>query len=296
MPFSGGGLNLDVHVMKNNTSRATDLLNAHSAAGRLGFVNESEYMNISGGLGSLQAFLNHGGVTAVANRNAAAGIAPPPPNPVITPVAPVPAGTTSFTLDASQSTDQSGIAAYNWSQIGGPNQATFSSTTGPTITVTGFVPGTYSFQLTLTNTGGVTVTAGIAVVVQGSAAADTSGTQAPAPPAVVNEVVVPPAGAAAAAAAATTPGTAASGAPAAGSIVSPSPMPLPAVPTVSFLQQYGVAIGVVLVILIVVGVAVKKGSHKQPTGTPILEESEPGYIIRHNPGRHQPNRIRPRNI
>lgn len=253
--------------MKNNTSRASDLLNAHSAAGRLGFVAEGEYMNISGGLGGLQAFLNHGGVTAVANRNAAAGTAPPPPNPVITPVGPVPAGQTSFTLDASQSTDQTGIAAYNWSQIGGPNQATFSSTSGPTITVTGFVPGTYNFQLTLTNTGGVTVIAGIAVVVQGSAAADSAGTQAPVPPAVVNEVVVPPAGAAAAAASAAAT-TVAGSVPVAPGEVTPAQAALPAVPAVSFLQQYGVTIGVVLVVLVVVGVIVKKGSHKKPAGGP----------------------------
>ena len=57
---------------------------------------------------------------------------------------------TSINLAANTPTIGTGV----WSQISGPNTATFSDATSPTATLLGTIVGTYQLQWTITNTGG----------------------------------------------------------------------------------------------------------------------------------------------
>jgi hypothetical protein len=74
---------------------------------------------------------------------------------------------TNFTtLDGSGSYDPNGsISSYQWSQVSGPNSATFGSATAKSTAVSGLVAGTYSFQLAVTDNLGSTGTTTVSVVV-----------------------------------------------------------------------------------------------------------------------------------
>jgi len=70
----------------------------------------------------------------------------------------------SVTLDGSGSTDQSGaITSYQWTEMSGPNTAIFSGTTEAVSTASSLVVGEYVFQLTVTNSQGLSSTATVKV-------------------------------------------------------------------------------------------------------------------------------------
>lgn len=72
--------------------------------------------------------------------------------------------TNSVTLNGSASTDADGkIVKYAWKQIAGPINVKITSATLASTTVTGFVGGTYTFSLTVTDDDNATSTANVVV-------------------------------------------------------------------------------------------------------------------------------------
>ncbi len=70
-------------------------------------------------------------------------------------------------LDGAASTDPDGtIATYKWTQLSGPNTAGISSPAAAKTTLTNLIKGVYTFQLTVTDNGGLTATANVQVTVQ----------------------------------------------------------------------------------------------------------------------------------
>ncbi|MBV8253782.1 MAG: T9SS type A sorting domain-containing protein [Chitinophaga sp.] len=70
-------------------------------------------------------------------------------------------------LDGSGSTDPDGtISSYKWTQLSGPNTASISSPNTAKTALTNLVKGVYTFQLTVTDNGGLTATANVQVTVQ----------------------------------------------------------------------------------------------------------------------------------
>ncbi|RAJ79935.1 REJ domain-containing protein [Chitinophaga dinghuensis] len=70
-------------------------------------------------------------------------------------------------LDGSASSDPDGtITTYKWTQVSGPNTAGISSPGSAKTALTNLVKGVYSFQLTVTDNGGLTATANVQVTVQ----------------------------------------------------------------------------------------------------------------------------------
>jgi hypothetical protein len=65
----------------------------------------------------------------------------------------------SVLLEGSGSDADGSVAIYQWSQVSGPNTATFSSKTVAQPTVSGLVEGSYVFSLLVTDNGGATSTA-----------------------------------------------------------------------------------------------------------------------------------------
>jgi hypothetical protein len=61
-----------------------------------------------------------------------------------------------FVLSGSATTEKGNISGYNWTQVSGPNSSTINNASSATTSVTGFVGGTYSFQLEVTNSFGLT--------------------------------------------------------------------------------------------------------------------------------------------
>jgi len=60
-----------------------------------------------------------------------------------------------FVLSGSATTEKGNITNYNWTQVSGPNTSTINNATSASTSVTGFVAGTYSFQLEVTNSFGL---------------------------------------------------------------------------------------------------------------------------------------------
>jgi len=76
----------------------------------------------------------------------------------------------SATLDGSGTDADGTIAAYNWSQVSGPNTAAFSSKTVAKPTVSGLVAGSYVFSLIVSDNSGAASNADmVTVMVQSSA-------------------------------------------------------------------------------------------------------------------------------
>lgn len=73
--------------------------------------------------------------------------------------------TNSTSLSGSGTDADGSISSYKWSQVSGPNTATFSSTTAASITVSNLVAGTYSFRLTVTDNKGAAASANVSVTV-----------------------------------------------------------------------------------------------------------------------------------
>jgi K319L-like, PKD domain len=61
-----------------------------------------------------------------------------------------------FVLSGSGTTEKGNITDYAWTQVSGPNTSAINNASSATTSVTGFVAGTYSFQLEVTNSFGLT--------------------------------------------------------------------------------------------------------------------------------------------
>jgi predicted esterase len=83
--------------------------------------------------------------------------------------------TNSTTLNGSASSGS--IASYAWTQVSGPNQATFSNAAIASPSVSNMIAGTYVFRLTVKNAAGTASSADVQVVVNNAAAVP--GNQAP---------------------------------------------------------------------------------------------------------------------
>jgi hypothetical protein len=83
--------------------------------------------------------------------------------------------TSSVVLNGSGTDADGTIAAYSWTQVSGPNTATFSSKTVAAPTVSGLVQGNYVFSLAVTdNQGAVSASDGVTVTVNGTASSGTN--------------------------------------------------------------------------------------------------------------------------
>jgi len=76
----------------------------------------------------------------------------------------------SFTLSGSGATTNGHITEYSWTQISGPNTTSINNATSASTTVSGFVAGTYVFQLKVTNSYGLTAVDTITIVITGGVA------------------------------------------------------------------------------------------------------------------------------
>src|SRR4030095_11641891 len=61
-----------------------------------------------------------------------------------------------FVLSGSGTTEKGSVTNYNWTQVSGPNASAINNPASATTSVTGFVAGTYEFQLEVTNSFGLT--------------------------------------------------------------------------------------------------------------------------------------------
>jgi hypothetical protein len=87
----------------------------------------------------------------------------------------------SITLDGSASRDPDGyVAGYRWTQTGGPSNTIMSNREASSTNVTGFVAGSYTFILQVTDNGGQSDYAGITITVNPAPAGGSgSGNQTP---------------------------------------------------------------------------------------------------------------------
>lgn len=82
--------------------------------------------------------------------------------------------TSSANLSGSGSDPDGTIASYKWSEVYGPSNANFSTTTSAATTVSGLVAGSYTFRLTVTDNSGATATSDVIVTVNTSTSTSTS--------------------------------------------------------------------------------------------------------------------------
>ncbi len=110
--------------------------------------------NLTEGVYTVQLqVIDNNGVASTATVTITVNAAPVPPTAIIN------ASDTSITLPASLSLDGSAstapsgtsITGYQWTEVSGPNSAAIASPAGATTSVTGLTPGTYVFQLTVTD-------------------------------------------------------------------------------------------------------------------------------------------------
>jgi hypothetical protein len=79
--------------------------------------------------------------------------------------------TNSTSLSGSGSYDSDGsITSYQWSQVSGPNTASFTNAWASNTNIGGLVQGTYTFKLTVTDNAGATNSANVTVTVNAAAA------------------------------------------------------------------------------------------------------------------------------
>jgi hypothetical protein len=84
--------------------------------------------------------------------------------------------TSSVTLNGSGTSSDGTISSYWWTQISGPNSASFGTPALATTTATGLIQGTYVFNLLVTdfygatanNTATITVNPGVPIIIPGS--------------------------------------------------------------------------------------------------------------------------------
>ena len=60
-----------------------------------------------------------------------------------------------FVLSGSATTEKGTITNYNWTQVSGPNTSTINNATSASTSVSGFIAGTYFYQLQVTNSFGL---------------------------------------------------------------------------------------------------------------------------------------------
>jgi predicted esterase len=80
----------------------------------------------------------------------------------------IPLPNNSTTLDGTASTDPDGnntIVSYAWTLVNGPAQYTLANANAATTALSNLVQGTYTFQLTVTDNGGLTATDQVVIVV-----------------------------------------------------------------------------------------------------------------------------------
>lgn len=77
-----------------------------------------------------------------------------------------------------------GTLTYAWTQVTGPSTSAITSASGATTSVTGLVQGVYTYQLTVTNSGGVSATATVTVTVD-AAVTQPGGPGTPVPPVAI---------------------------------------------------------------------------------------------------------------
>ncbi|HRJ30927.1 MAG TPA: tandem-95 repeat protein [Cyclobacteriaceae bacterium] len=73
--------------------------------------------------------------------------------------------TNSTNIVGSGSDPDGSITGYLWTQVNGPNTATLTNATSPTVTVSNLIQGVYTFRLTVTDNNGATGFANVTVTV-----------------------------------------------------------------------------------------------------------------------------------
>jgi len=73
--------------------------------------------------------------------------------------------TNSTNIVGSGSDPDGSIASYTWTQVSGPNTATLTNSSSPTVTVSNLIQGTYTFRLTITDNNGATAFDDVQVIV-----------------------------------------------------------------------------------------------------------------------------------
>jgi len=76
----------------------------------------------------------------------------------------------SFTLSGSGTTQNGHITEYSWTLVSGPNTTTINNATSASTTVSGFVAGTYVFQLKVTNSYGLTAVDAVTIIINAGVA------------------------------------------------------------------------------------------------------------------------------
>jgi len=99
------------------------------------------------------------GCGKIANVSNKAPVADAGPSKVIT------LPTNSVTLTGTGTDADGTIASYFWSQVSGPAATSITNPGSPSTPITGFVAGTYVFQLTVTDNGGLPGTDTVSVLV-----------------------------------------------------------------------------------------------------------------------------------
>jgi hypothetical protein len=98
---------------------------------------------------------------------------PPPPKPPVANAGndqTIQLPASSFTLAGSGTTESGTITSYTWTIVSGPNVPTINNATSATTTVSGFIAGTYIFQLQVTNSSGLSATDAATIIVNSAPA------------------------------------------------------------------------------------------------------------------------------
>jgi predicted esterase len=83
--------------------------------------------------------------------------------------------TNSVTLSGSASQSGGTITGYKWTEVSGPSTATIGNASGASTTVSGLVQGSYTFQLTVNSSAGLSASSQVKVTVNAAAAPPPAG-------------------------------------------------------------------------------------------------------------------------
>jgi hypothetical protein len=104
--------------------------------------------------------------TALENFSISNPVQPPTISSISANPSPVTGKTTTLSVTASDPNPGGSISAYSWSLLSGPTGVTFDSSVASSTGVTFSKAGTYQFQVTVTDSYGLTSTATVTVTVQ----------------------------------------------------------------------------------------------------------------------------------